>query len=135
MVRVLLFGDRYWSDPVPIEVVVQALLTRWNYRQLLVIEGKAPGADTLAGSIAKAHDIHVAEVGALWGGRRKRGAGPARNGVMAALDPHLGVGFHTDIAHSTGTADMAEKLRRGGTPCVIIDGIDKAHRFARRITR
>lgn len=122
--KLLMFGDREWTNADAIERELFKVFTfvKRTYArrvELVVIEGKAPGADTLAGYVAKNNNIHVCEVGALWE-TRHRGAGPQRNAIMAALAPNEGVGFHRNIAKSHGTKDMKGQLDKLGIPCRIV---------------
>jgi NAD(P)H-hydrate repair Nnr-like enzyme with NAD(P)H-hydrate dehydratase domain len=99
-----MFGDRYWLDEGPIDAVLDMLVHKYTRGRLLIIEGKAPGADSIAGELAKAKGVHVAEVEALWDFLHKS-AGPQRNEAMAcALNPHFGFAFHENIENSSGTA-------------------------------
>jgi hypothetical protein len=132
VVRILLFGARDWEDVWPIALVVEALVKRYGARHLLVIEGGAPGADTIAGGCAMAAGVHVAEVTALWDSY-SRSAGPRRNGVMASLEPRLAVGFHRDITTSKGTASMAGMTRKAGIPTVIVPDRLTALKLSRRL--
>lgn len=129
-----MFGARDWEDHLPIGFVVAAMVERWGATNLIVIEGGAPGADTLAGACAMTYGVHVAEVAALWD-YYGRSAGPRRNGVMKALQPQLGIGFHRDITKSKGSANMADQLRKAGIPTVIVPDRLKALKLAHKLLR
>ena len=77
----------------------------------LIIEGGAPGADTLADEWALANGVHTARVNALWTVHR-RAAGPIRNAVMLSLQPDLVVAF----PGGRGTADMVRRAKAAGVP-------------------
>lgn len=119
--KVVMFGGREWGKLGPIRREVLRLKKKAAKlgRDLVVIEGKAPGADQAAGVIAKAENVHVCEVGALWD-IRHRGAGPQRNEVMKLLEPTEGICFHEDLSRSTGSADMKRRLERAGIPVKVV---------------
>jgi hypothetical protein len=98
---------------------LRRLIRKYGTANLLIISGGAPGADTMARNEAWMQDIHCAEVKALWE-TRHRSAGPQRNGVMLALDPDEGVGFHEDIENSKGTKDMYNKLLKANVKVKIV---------------
>ena len=112
--KVLICGDRNWhEDYVPAIRRVVRELKRRHGRHLVIIEGGAPGVDSLAKEIAQKEDVHVCEVEALWKTRRK-GAGPQRNDVMLALEPNKVVGIHRNWGSSKGTRDMCDKAENSG---------------------
>jgi hypothetical protein len=82
---------------------------RAHYGELIIIHGGAVGADLMAKAWAIGRGQHNAEVKALWGLYGKA-AGPIRNGVLAALRPHLCLGFKG----GNGTADMLAQARAAG---------------------
>jgi hypothetical protein len=128
IVKVLMFGDRDWELLEPIDHVLEMLIRKYGHERLLVIEGKARGADALAGERAKLKGVHIAEVPALWDTiaatwrTPTRAAGPIRNGFMEALNPHMGFAFHENIEASTGTKDMGKRLGRAGKRVWLHDG-------------
>jgi hypothetical protein len=77
----------------------------------LLIEGGAPGADTLAKEWARLNGIHVAEVKADWTSWGMK-AGAMRNTAMLLLNPEHVIAF----PGGTGTADMVRKARKAGIP-------------------
>lgn len=81
-----------------------------TYTLTTVIEGGAPGADTLAREWALANNILVEEYKAEWG-KYGKAAGPIRNKRM--LDegkPDVVVGFtNKDLSESRGTANMIKQ--------------------------
>ena len=83
----------------------------------LLIEGGAPGADTLAAEWAWENGVHTARVNALWE-RHGRAAGPLRNSAMLSLDPHLVVAF----PGGRGTADMVRRAKAAGVTTLEITG-------------
>lgn len=110
MYKVLICGARDWDSPDAIEREILMLVRRHGTQKLLVITGGATGADSLGASLARKHNIHVAEVMALWN-TRYRGAGPQRNQVMLDLDPDEVIAFHKSIKASKGTKDMVSRAR------------------------
>ena len=110
--RVLVCGDRYWSDR---EMLFSVLDSLHAARPITcVIEGEARGADTLGRLWAEAHGIQVEKFPALWE-RYGRAAGPIRNSQMLLEGkPDLVVGFHPDILQSKGTRNMLKIAKAAG---------------------
>jgi hypothetical protein len=111
--RLLVFGDRNWKSYLPIEREIK------RRDPDVVIEGEAPGADSLARLVCESHDIAVVKFPADW---RKygRAAGPIRNRQM--LDegkPDEAIGFHANIAKSKGSKNMKEQCEKRGIPVTI----------------
>lgn len=105
--KVLICGDRTWK-PSYARIVsreVKKLAQKYGVKDLLMIEGGAPGVDTLVGLACEKQNVHCAEIKALWKTRGKS-AGPQRNEIMAALEPNEVIGIHDDIDSSSGTANM-----------------------------
>lgn len=102
--RILVTGDRHWSDKTYIKDVVESL---HKIGQIdCIIEGEAKGADTLAREVCEELGIEVAKYPANWE-RYGRAAGPVRNGQMLLEGrPDLILAFHDDIYHSLGTKNM-----------------------------
>ena len=71
--RILICGDRNWTDKQKICAVLQKHLPASK-----VIPGCARGADTLEGEVARELDLSVLEFPALWD-QYGRAAGPIRN--------------------------------------------------------
>ncbi len=106
--RVLVCGGRDYDDE---PAVVRALVAA---RATFVIDGGAPGADTLAWKWAKRHLAPDCRrtFDAEWH-KHGKGAGPMRNQQM--LDegrPDLVIAF----PGGRGTADMVRRAERAGVP-------------------
>jgi hypothetical protein len=103
-VRVLICGDREWTDSSLIHDVLEHL--KWRYGEALhVISGGARGADYLADQQCKSLGITFTRVPAQWE-RYGRAAGPIRNGVMMNMHPDIVIAFHSDLTKSKGTKNM-----------------------------
>jgi hypothetical protein len=105
--RVLICGSRKWNDQDTMEREFRDLPM-----DAVIIHGGAPGADNMAGSIAKsrgmATDVYVAE----WA-KYGTAAGPRRNQRM--LDeghPDLVLAF--PLPGSRGTWDMVQRAKAAG---------------------
>lgn len=111
--KLLIFGARDWNNLRAVEREFRKVLSRVKKEdprtELVVISGGAAGADVHGEIVAIRNNCHVVRVDALWNTRR-RGAGPQRNGIMAALQPDEAIGFHEQISKSKGTKDMKKKL-------------------------
>lgn len=118
--KVLICGARDWGDIAPVRREVRRLIKKYGKDNLLIIAGKAPGADQMAKVVSDEQSVHCAEIGALWGTRYK-GAGPQRNDMMLALEPHEAVAFHKALSQSRGTKDMIKKLHREGISVKVVD--------------
>lgn len=103
--RVIICGDRNWSDPAPIQREVYKLPIT-----AVVIEGEAPGADSIAGRCAECRQMTVYGFPANWDLYGKS-AGPRRNQQMInSFDKiDLVLAFHPDIMQSKGTKDMIKR--------------------------
>jgi hypothetical protein len=119
--KVLMFGDRDWTNSAAVRRELRKLIRRHGTQRLLIIEGECPygGADLIARVEAERANVHVARIHALWQ-TRYRGAGPQRNTIMRLLEPDEGIGFHPDISKSKGTKNMAKQLDDAGIPYRIV---------------
>lgn len=123
--KVLICGGVGWGNPAPIRRELKKLQRKLKAgklgaKEIVIIHGKADGADQIAGQIAQELSMHVCEVPALWA-TRYRGAGPQRNSIMLALDPHEVWAFHTDLTKSRGTKDTVKKARKADMPTKVFD--------------
>lgn len=111
----LMFGSRWYRRWGTILAVIL------HERPDVVIEGEAPGADTISRVVAESLGIPVRKFPADWD-RYGKAAGMIRN--QQQIDegrPDKGVAFHTDIENSRGTRDMVERLARAGIPYRIVN--------------
>jgi hypothetical protein len=123
--RVLICGSREWTDADLIRRELSAL-----QGVEVVVEGEAPGADTLARQAAEQLGIPVLPFSADWD-RHGRAAGPLRNQRM--LDegkPDLVLAFTDGLNTSRGTANMVSRGRFAGLPVRVI-----SHPGAGSVTR
>lgn len=86
-------GPRAWENPKPVKAVMAKLVTKYGRNGLMIVEGEAPGVDSLARRLCERNGISIVKVPALWN-KRGRGAGPQRNADIAQLGPVLLVAFH-----------------------------------------
>jgi hypothetical protein len=118
MKRILMFGDRDWSDKEMINEITVNLIDKYDNDGFMVIAGGARGADEICEEVAKSFGIHVARVDALWD-HYGRAAGPIRNNYMLYLEPHEAHGFHDNIAESKGSKNMRDQCTSALIPCYI----------------
>lgn len=107
--RILICGDRDFADAERVFHYIRILP-----KDTTIIEGEAPGADTLAGAFGKFFRLNVLPFPADWK-RYGRAAGPIRN--QQQLDegkPHIIVAFHDNIWESKGTKDMLNRGLKDG---------------------
>ena len=99
--RVLVCGSRNWTDRQMIMDVLKDLP-----KDTVIIEGEAPGADSLAASVAEELGFEVVRFPADWA-RYGRSAGPVRNKQMLVEGkPDQVIAFSDDLEKSTGTLNM-----------------------------
>jgi len=110
-VRILICGDRNWTDKAFIKSKLQSFALL--YTDITVIHGNARGADKLAGEAAKELGFKVIPVDAQWA-RYGKSAGPVRNREMLGYAPNLIWAFHDNISESKGTADMIKAAKQLG---------------------
>lgn len=121
--RVLVCGGRDWTDRECIRAILDGMVTG-QLDPLLVIEGGAKGADSIAGEWA--HDWHPTHADrrsfpADWATHGK-GAGPIRNQKMLNEGkPDVVWAFVTrPLAESRGTADMVRRAVAAGVPTYVV---------------
>ncbi len=111
----LIFGSRGWSDWQTIARVLVPL-------PILLIEGEADGADTIARAIVVYRGGHYQPYPARWA-KHGLAAGPLSDQEMLDMGrPSRAVGFiygPVDSPWSRGSADMARRLVRAGVPIQI----------------
>ncbi len=118
--RVVVTGDRYWSDDRIVHAVLDGLLLQSIHQlheDFVVIEGGARGADKAARVWRRSHDAvrHVTEK-ADWEACGTS-AGPIRNRRMIDdHDPDFVVAFHDDLSASKGTKDCVSYAKEKGVP-------------------
>lgn len=106
--RVLVTGDRRWSDPTLLADVLDDLPDITE-----LIEGGALGADGMASQWAWARGIPKTRVNADWKAYG-RAAGAIRNQKMLDTKPDLVVALHDDLANSRGTGHMVRIAKAAG---------------------
>jgi len=134
-VIVLVCGSRYWTN--------RDLVKEWLYKlQYLgfdtIVEGEAPGADTIAreegeelGFIIMKSTPEVKGFPANWK-KFGRSAGPIRNKQM--LDegnPVLVLAFHENIGKSKGTKNMIKQAIARNINCTLVS-LDKIYYHTRK---
>jgi hypothetical protein len=88
--KVLICGDRNWTDKVTIQ---EWLLKLKDEGYDTVIEGEARGADIIARKEAEKLGFNVLKHPADWD-KHGKAAGPIRNREMLDLNPELVLAFH-----------------------------------------
>lgn len=109
MFKVLVTGDRGWNDKELIRTVLSCLP-----KDTFLIEGGAPGADSIASNLATEFGFDGKTYPANWT-KHGRAAGPIRNREMLDENPDikLVIGFHHNLKESKGTKDcVGEVLNR-----------------------
>ena len=125
--RVLICGSRNWTDGEAIFAALEALPGVH-----VVIEGEAPGADSLARDAAYALGIPVLPFPADWE-KYGRAAGPIRNQQMLEEGtPDLVLAF--PIGSSPGTWDMVRRAQAAGIEVRILLPEEEASPHRPRLT-
>jgi hypothetical protein len=116
--RVIICGSRWWTNAASIDAVVRGLAA--DDPGVVIIEGGARGADTLAREAADRWYLNVEEYPAHWTEFGKA-AGVIRNQKMLNTGVDLVIAFHPDIEHSKGTGDMVRRARKMGVPVRLVE--------------
>lgn len=117
--RLLICGDRNWSDGNAIREVIK------QFNPSVIIEGECKGADILARLSAETMRIEVLKFPANWQ-MYGRSAGSIRNSQMLKEgNPDIVVGFHYNIEESKGTRDMLTRAKKAGKPTFVFNGVLK----------
>lgn len=114
--KVLVTGDRDWSDVERVAEVLQLLPSG-----TVLVHGACRGADVTCALVAEQLGFEARPYPADWA-RYPRAAGPIRNQQMldeehteeAPID--LCLAFHNDIERSRGTADMLRRVVKARIP-------------------
>jgi hypothetical protein len=110
MMALLVCGGRHYNNLERAYIELDAALD--YFKDMIVIQGDATGADCLAKAWCAERGIHCASVPALWERRGRRFAGPLRNSAMLALKPHAILAF----PGGSGTEDMIRQGEKAGIP-------------------
>jgi hypothetical protein len=111
--RVLVCGSRFYQNREELYRVLDAYHARIGPKMFL-INGGAPGADTMAREWAVDRKVDHITLYARWQIEGKA-AGPIRNSRMLKKGkPGLCLAFHEDPKLGRGTADMVAKCERAG---------------------
>lgn len=108
--RVLITGSRYYDNRSQMESALNIHTMHIpRLRKVTVVHGGAPGADTLAGEIAKYLGMQVEVHPAEWG-KYGKAAGPIRNKHMVDLGADICLAFPVGDSHGTrGCMSLAEE--------------------------
>lgn len=112
MIFVGVCGGRKFSSYDVVATALARMVKRAGAR-VVIVHGDAPGADQLADRAARKLRLDVIRVPALWT-EYGRGAGPRRNGVIAALPLKYLLAF----PGGDGTADMSRRAAAAGVEVV-----------------
>ena len=121
-IKILVCGDRDWTDRKTIRALLKAFKRRWPNCTIILIHGDCPtGADKIANDIGEALGFKIKRYAADWKQFHKA-AGPIRNAEMIERNPdiELALAFHNRLKKSKGTLDMVFKLNEARIPVTII---------------
>lgn len=115
MKRILVCGDRNWSDGL----MIRRMIFGFSATRILLIEGCAPGADHFAHEF-EADGVEHKHFPANWN-QYGNAAGPIRNREMLKVGkPDVVLAFHDDLKHSKGTKDMVKIAKEAGVPVYVV---------------
>lgn len=108
--KILICGDRRWSD---LEFIREVVSTLKDVEA--IVHGDCRGADRMGGSVAETIGALEIKVPASWQ-HYGRGAGPIRNQKMLNDNPdiRLVLAFHDDFEKSKGTRNMVRISKQAG---------------------
>lgn len=114
--KVLVCGDRNYAD----YNAIKNYLLKNNVS--CVVQGEAPGADSLAKRAAQELGIKVLSYPANWSQLGLK-AGPIRNVQMLSENPDIEqvVAFHDDIHNSKGTKHMVNHASAKGYKTLVVE--------------
>lgn len=111
--RVQITGSRDFTSVMIMNEVLGAIPEK--PKNITVVHGGAPGADTLAGATAKLLGMSVEVFPANWA-RYGKLAGPIRNVEMLDTRPDFVLAFFKAGAANIGTGNMVREARLRGIP-------------------
>lgn len=121
--RILVTGCRDWEDPTSVAFEPHKAAHPFAH-QSVVVHGACPtGADKHAADYCERHHITQDAHPADWA-KLGKGAGPARNQLMAEAGAHVCLAFWDGV--SAGTRDMITRAVRYGIPVRIIPKMRRA---------
>ena len=123
--KVMVTGDRNWTDQAMIWSALNTIRLEAT-SPVVLIEGGARGADTIAALEGQKLGFMVIEWPAHWSHNEKcppqckevvgKPAGVIRNRRMIELSPDLVVAFHDDLGNSKGTRNAVDTAKKYGIP-------------------
>ena len=115
--RVLICGSRDWTNEQAIHTELDRLYARYG-NDLVIIQGNAPGADTIAARYAALElGIKQEAYRADWH-KHGKAAGPIRNQQMLDEGKPQGV-VAFQLHNSRGTEDMIRRAKAIGLPVIV----------------
>ncbi|SRR5258706_6413476 len=118
--KVIVCGDRNWTNQGLIDRVLEGIAL--EFPNLVIVEGCARGADTMAESWANWYEVPIEHHPAEWK-VYGNSAGSRRNKEMLAAGAELVVAFHRDIDKSKGTRNMVQQARAAQIPIRLYGGL------------
>ncbi len=110
MIKLIIAGGRDFDDYPLLQLETQRFLVEQNFnpKELIIVSGKAKGADTGGEIFAEKYNFPIASFPADWNQFGKR-AGHLRNEEMAKFATHLLLFWD---GKSRGSANMLENARK-----------------------
>lgn len=122
MFYILITGSRDWRNPYIIRDALLPYIQEYGAANITLIHGKARGADTIAGLVAKRNGIkNIHEYPAKWD-IYGDSAGPIRNQEMLDKEPQIDICLAFPLQNSIGTWDMIERAKEKNIEVIIWKG-------------
>jgi hypothetical protein len=129
--RLLVCGSRDWADIDAVRGHIKGLAA--EHPALIIVEGGARGADTIARDAAEELGLCVEEYPAEWA-RYGRAAGPVRNQQMLDEGRPDAVAAFFSSPESRGTADMVRRALAAGLPVDVFGKVPEEFQEGQRVT-
>lgn len=118
--KVCIFGARDLKLEKHYEAILEGMEWHFNFpddEEIEIVEGGAPGIDSLAGRFARDNNLDLTVFYANWD-KRGKSAGTHRNNRMA---DYCDAGLGIPGPDSRGTYHMINALKKRGKPVFVID--------------
>ena len=119
MKKILVAGTRTFDNAALLTETLNGIIGGINDK-VLIVEGGARGADTLARDYAMAKDLGLVEINADWA-RYGRAAGIKRNNAMVDFVGAGGIAVFFWDGKSKGTAQCIKAAKAKGIETIIIN--------------
>jgi hypothetical protein len=123
MCRVLACGSRDYTDRAFLKTILTEAIRECDHLEFMIIQGEAPGADSMARDWARDHAVKTEAYPADWS-RYGKAAGPIRNKQMITEGKPTRVIAFTNkvLGESRGTRNMVDQAVTSHIPVEVWKG-------------